>query len=155
MTINGKPRAASVRLPARQKPPRNPAAYRAKRRTGWQIWLAPAFVVVYALATFLWRVPIAVGACYLVLSALTFAAYAADKAAARADRWRISERTLHLLALAGGWPGALIAQRWLRHESIKPAFRAVFWITVAVNLAVFLALCSPYGRPLLAALLSR
>lgn len=155
MTFNGKPRAASVRLPARQKPPRNPAAYRAKRRTGWQIWLAPAFIVVYALATFLWRVPIAVGACYLVLSALTFAAYAADKAAARADRWRISERTLHLLALAGGWPGALIAQQWLRHKSIKPAFRAVFWITVAVNLAVFLVLCSPYGRPLLAALLSR
>ncbi|MDZ7669446.1 MAG: DUF1294 domain-containing protein [Gammaproteobacteria bacterium] len=28
----------------------------------------------------------------------------------------IREQTLHALSLAGGWPGALIAQRWLRHS---------------------------------------
>ena len=99
----------------------------------------------------LWRVPVAVGLAYLALSALTFAVYAADKAAARANRWRISERTLHLLSLAGGWPGALAAQEWLRHKSIKPGFRAVFWATVALNVAAFLMLCSPDGGTLLAA----
>nr|WP_315847386.1 DUF1294 domain-containing protein [uncultured Achromobacter sp.] len=111
---------------------------------------AAAFVFAYGLAALLWRVPIAVGLGYLVLSALTFSVYAVDKAAARANRWRVSEKTLHLLALAGGWPGALIAQEWLRHKSVKPAFRAVFWITVAVNIAAFVFLASPYGRSLLA-----
>ncbi|MGE8453395.1 MAG: DUF1294 domain-containing protein [Pseudomonadales bacterium] len=112
--------------------------------------MAAAFVFAYGLAALMWRVPIAVGLGYLVLSALTFTVYAVDKAAARANRWRVSEKTLHLLALAGGWPGALIAQEWLRHKSVKPAFRAVFWITVAVNIAVFVFLASPYGRSLLA-----
>jgi uncharacterized membrane protein YsdA (DUF1294 family) len=73
---------------------------------------------------------------YLVLSAVTYAAYAADKAAARNGRRRTRERTLHLLALAGGWPGALAAQRVYRHKTKKASFRAGFWFTVAVNCAV-------------------
>ncbi|NMK47208.1 DUF1294 domain-containing protein [Achromobacter sp. Bel] len=112
--------------------------------------LAAAFVFAYGLAALLWRVPIAVGLGYLALSALTFTVYAVDKAAARANRQRIPEKTLHILALIGGWPGALVAQEWLRHKSVKPAFRAVFWITVAVNIGVFVFLASPYGRSLLA-----
>lgn len=137
----------------RKTPSRGATTGRAGRRHRRLIWLVPAFIALYALTALLWRVPIAVGLGYLALSVLTFAVYAADKAAARADRWRISEKTLHLLALAGGWPGALIAQEWLRHKSVKPVFRAVFWATVTVNVTAFLILGSPYGRPLLAALL--
>jgi uncharacterized membrane protein YsdA (DUF1294 family) len=37
--------------------------------------------------------------------------------------------------LGSRWPGALIAQRWLRHKSKKSAFQATFWVTVAVNVA--------------------
>lgn len=80
------------------------------------------------------------------MSLLTFAVYAGDKAAARAGRWRTAESTLHLLALAGGWPGALLAQQWLRHKSVKPAFRAVFWATVLLNVALWFWLSSPWGR---------
>lgn len=67
------------------------------------------------------------------------------QAQARAGQWRISERTLHGLALAGGWPGALLAQRWLRHKTIKRSFRIQFWATVALNLAAFVAL-SPVAQ---------
>jgi uncharacterized membrane protein YsdA (DUF1294 family) len=73
---------------------------------------------------------------YLVLSAVTYAVYAGDKTAARNGRRRTRERTLHLLALAGGWPGALVAQRVHRHKTKKLSFRAGFWFTVVVNCAV-------------------
>lgn len=76
-------------------------------------------------------------AAYAVLSAITFVVYAIDKSAARRRGPRTSERTLHLLSLAGGWAGALLAQRWLRHKSAKASFRRVFWATVAVNVLGF------------------
>jgi uncharacterized membrane protein YsdA (DUF1294 family) len=70
---------------------------------------------------------------YLIASAISFATYAIDKSAARAKRWRISERNLHLLALFGGWPGAWVAQNQLRHKTQKSSFQGVFWLTVAIN----------------------
>lgn len=136
--------------PLNQAPPRRASGRRAGRKSGPRFLLAAAFVFAYGLAALLWRVPIAVGLSYLVLSAVTLTVYAVDKAAARANRQRVSEKTLHILALIGGWPGALIAQEWLRHKSVKPPFRAVFWVTVAVNIAAFVFVASPYGRSLLA-----
>lgn len=74
---------------------------------------------------------------YLGLSLAAFMAYAFDKSSAIAKRWRTPEQTLHLLSLAGGWPGALLAQQLLRHKTSKPGFVGVFWITVALNVAAF------------------
>lgn len=82
---------------------------------------------------------------YVVLSAATFVAYALDKAAATRGNWRTSESTLHILALLGGWPGALIAQTTMRHKTRKQPFRAVFWMTVALNCAGFAWLFTPEG----------
>jgi uncharacterized membrane protein YsdA (DUF1294 family)/cold shock CspA family protein len=70
---------------------------------------------------------------YAALSLVTFFAYAFDKSAAQRGAWRTSEGTLLLLGLAGGWPGALIAQETLRHKSKKASFRFVFWVTVLMN----------------------
>lgn len=78
-----------------------------------------------------------IAAACAALSVITFIVYAIDKSAARRRGPRTPERTLHLLALAGGWPGALLAQRWLRHKSAKASFRRVFWVTVAVNVLGF------------------
>jgi uncharacterized membrane protein YsdA (DUF1294 family) len=79
-------------------------------------------------------------AIYTVASIICFFAYAADKAAAREGRRRTPERTLLLLGLVGGWPGAVLAQTHLRHKSSKNAFLTKFWITVAINMGVLLAL---------------
>lgn len=79
------------------------------------------------------RMPATFLAAYGVLSGVAFVVYGADKAAAERGTWRTSESTLHLLVLAGGWPGALIAQRWFRHKTRKQPFRTVFWFTVIAN----------------------
>jgi uncharacterized membrane protein YsdA (DUF1294 family) len=38
-----------------------------------------------------------------------------------------------MIALFGGWPGALVAQRVLRHKSSKASFQVTFWATVLIN----------------------
>jgi uncharacterized membrane protein YsdA (DUF1294 family) len=80
---------------------------------------------------------------YAGLSAVTFVVYAVDKRAARAGGQRVAESTLHLVAVAGGWPGALLAQQSLRHKTVKRSFRRVFWVTVAANIAGFVVLTTP------------
>ena len=86
---------------------------------------------------------------YAIISAVTFIAYAIDKPAAQAGRQRISESSLHLLALAGGWPGALLAQQTLRHKSTKSSFKVVLWITVLLNCGAFAWLHTVEGQVLL------
>lgn len=66
-------------------------------------------------------------------SVLSFLMYGLDKSRAEDNAWRISEKSLHLLALFGGWPGAMLAQQYFRHKVKKSSFMAVFWITVALN----------------------
>jgi uncharacterized membrane protein YsdA (DUF1294 family) len=105
----------------------------------------PAFLCLYAVIAVLWHPTAWVPVAYAVISLLTFIIYAIDKSAAKAQRRRTSEATLHLLALAGGWPGALLAQQWLRHKSAKRAFRMVFWFTVVLNVVGLVLLCSPWG----------
>ena len=81
-----------------------------------------------------------VGKLYLILvpvmSLVTFTAYGLDKRRAVSGRDRIRERTLHLFALLGGWPGALLGQRFFRHKTIKFSFRAVLWLIVAVHVGL-------------------
>ena len=72
-------------------------------------------------------------------SLVTYGAYWRDKAAAQNGGWRIREDTLHLFALVGGWPGALVASQMFRHKTRKLSFRLVFWGTVLVNGAALAA----------------
>ncbi|NVF14171.1 DUF1294 domain-containing protein [Vreelandella maris] len=72
---------------------------------------------------------------YAVISMLAYITYAIDKKAAINNRRRVSEKTLHLLGVMGGWPGAFLAQQRLRHKTQKTAFQVTFWLTVVVNLA--------------------
>lgn len=110
------------------------------------LFAIPAFLVVYLTVSVLWKPPLWVAAVYVAVSLFTFGAYAADKSAAERGGWRTPESTLHALSLAGGWPGALLAQQFQRHKSTKVEFRSTFWGTVVVNVIVFVLLCSPTGR---------
>jgi uncharacterized membrane protein YsdA (DUF1294 family) len=104
------------------------------------------------VAVFAGRLPRAVLTFYLGASAIAFVAYALDKSAARHDRWRTPERTLHLFGLIGGWPGALFAQRLLRHKSSKVEFQRVCWATVVLNCTAFAWLLTAKGSAFLAGL---
>ncbi|QTD30569.1 DUF1294 domain-containing protein [Pseudomonas fluorescens] len=70
---------------------------------------------------------------YGLVSVLAFFLYWADKCKARADAWRTPENILHAVELAGGWPGALIAQQVFRHKTRKVSFQVLFWMIVALH----------------------
>ncbi|HWQ93574.1 MAG TPA: DUF1294 domain-containing protein [Clostridia bacterium] len=78
------------------------------------------------------------GAYVLVMGAVSYGCYALDKRRAREQVWRISESRLHLTELLGGWPGAFLAQRQMRHKVSKPGFHILFWLIVlAYQFAAF------------------
>ncbi|MBE7214666.1 DUF1294 domain-containing protein [Shewanella benthica] len=104
------------------------------------------FLVLVAAGVISERLPLFTIVTYLSVSVITFAAYARDKSAARDGRWRTKESTLQLLALCGGWPGAIIAQQSLRHKSQKLSFRIGLWCMIALNSAGFIWLISPQGQ---------
>ncbi len=91
------------------------------------------FLVLAVSLGFAGRLPIAILVCYAAASIVAFMMYALDKSAAIKHHWRTRESTLHMIALFGGWPGALVAQRLLRHKSAKTSFQVIFWITVVLN----------------------
>ena len=64
----------------------------------------------------------------------TWVVYGLDKGRAKSGKWRIPERTLLLLALAGGSLGALAGMIMFRHKRRKPKF----YISVPV---MFVAHC--------------
>lgn len=86
---------------------------------------------------------------YLVLSIFTYLMFARDKQAAKNKSWRISENTLHILSLLGGWPGALLAQFQLRHKSRKQPFKSILWVTILLNIGGFIWLFTKSGRSLI------
>jgi uncharacterized membrane protein YsdA (DUF1294 family)/cold shock CspA family protein len=93
-------------------------------------------LLAFATVAFVGTLPPIVPAIYVGMSVIAFFAYGLDKAAARTNRWRTQESTLHLLELLGGWPGALIAQGSFRHKTRKLDYQVVFWLFVTINLCV-------------------
>jgi uncharacterized membrane protein YsdA (DUF1294 family)/cold shock CspA family protein len=144
--VGGKgPRAVAVRLtggggatrPAARPPaPRRRASPSRPGALAWLAWpLMAAYGAALAWAAWTrlapwWILPAAAG-----LSLAAFFVYWQDKYAAEQGRWRIPEDTLHLWSLAGGWPGAWLAQQVLRHKSSKGSFLTVYWATVLLHLA--------------------
>jgi len=80
------------------------------------------------------QLPALVGYYYLLLSGISYITFKWDKRAAQQGNWRVSERTLQLQSLLGGWPGAWYAQANLRHKSQKGSFKWLFYLTVLMNL---------------------
>jgi len=107
------------------------------------------FFLTLCLLVLFGVLPITVLGIYLLMSVLTFCFYAIDKSAAKNGRWRTAESTLHLLSLSGGWPGAYLAQKKLRHKSIKKTFQRVFWLTVWINILILIWLQTELGTHLL------
>jgi uncharacterized membrane protein YsdA (DUF1294 family) len=102
------------------------------------IGIAVLFVAV--VSSFVTRgvLPLGILILYVFASLVTALAYAVDKSAARNGRWRTAESTLHVMAVLGGWPGALVAQKVFHHKGRKASFQIAFLATVALNCCVLL-----------------
>jgi uncharacterized membrane protein YsdA (DUF1294 family) len=89
---------------------------------------------VYALIRFAtwidWR--ILLGAA-LAISVFTFFLYRSDKQSAVDGEWRIPEVMLHFFELIGGWPGAFLAQRIVRHKISKTSYQVLYWAIVLIH----------------------
>jgi uncharacterized membrane protein YsdA (DUF1294 family)/cold shock CspA family protein len=117
----------------RRRPQRQAAAPVAAQGFGAMLIVITAYGGVLLWAVWRSLLPWWVLPASFVLNLLTFWMYWVDKRAAQTGQWRTPESTLQLLALAGGWPGAWLAQQVLRHKSSKAAFRAVYWLMVLAH----------------------
>ncbi|OED62812.1 hypothetical protein A165_14790 [Vibrio tasmaniensis ZS-17] len=110
------------------------------------IQIAITYLVLVAVSVLFSESSKVLLAWYLIIGAATFVVYAKDKRAAINGNWRVPEKTLHIFSVAGGWLGALIAQDKLRHKTQKQPFRAIYWLTVVINVAAFLWTLTPSGQ---------
>lgn len=145
----GRPRAQELRsLESRgtNQPVKRPRAGAGAQR---RLLAIPAFAAWVLLCHALWGLPQPLWGSYFAMSLASFIVYYGDKRAAQRGAWRVAESTLQGLALACGWPGALLAQSLLRHKSAKPSFQRVFWACVLLNVLGFTLIFTPLGRLLL------
>jgi len=126
----GRLNASGVRFVGQQ--PRNEFA---RGRKGTRTTIGIVILLALVLGWLVGKIPVVVALAYSVMSVAAIMLYGIDKSAARNDRQRTPENTLHLVGLIAGWPGALIAQDLFRHKSRKTQFQAVFWTTVVLNCA--------------------
>jgi uncharacterized membrane protein YsdA (DUF1294 family) len=89
---------------------------------------------------------------YLVTSIATFLLYGYDKRAAdQAKDARIRGRSLHLLELLGGWPGAFLGVRYYRHKTDwreEFQFKITTWLIALVHIVFWLLWSTGVIRPL-------
>jgi len=139
----GRMNAARVRFAGQRKAP---AAAAGKRTAGPRqppkriprLAIGVLFLLVAVALMLMGLVPAVLPLLYLLVSCASYLMYGFDKEIAGKAGWRRTpESTLHLLDLAGGWPGGLIAQHVARHKTSKASFQRGFWMTVVVNLVLF------------------
>ena len=96
--------------------------------------LVSALMVLPALAFHRHQLdPVWLAGWFVTVNLLTWFLYGYDKRCAETAAWRIPENILHLCEIAGGWPAALLAQRWFRHKTSKASYQVVFWLIVLLH----------------------
>lgn len=137
----GRPAARLVQLASVER-----AARRAPMRVTVRIVGAVLLVTAIMGCLVAGRAPWWLPLCYLGVGVASFAAYWLDKRAAEQGEWRTAEMTLHLIDLAGGIVGGLLAQGILRHKSSKLSFGLVSGAIFALHMAALLALTAGLFR---------
>lgn len=125
--------------PARAAAPA-PSASRPAGPGSNRLLVIPVFALLLGLLHWQQPLPRPVPLLYGALSTALFLVYGLDKWAARKGQSRVAEGSLHLIALMGGWPGALLGQQLFRHKTAKPSFLRLTWAMVALNIALLLLL---------------
>ncbi len=96
------------------------------------------FSLVMLAMLFRFRIPLLIA--YLIaINISSFTLYGIDKLSAIYKWQRVPEKLLHLLALTGGSPMALLAQYFFNHKTSKKQFLVTYWVIVVVQLALIYA----------------
>jgi len=92
-------------------------------------------MLAVGLAALAWRLGVPPLYAYLLgASVTTLLLYGYDKRQAIVGSDRIPEIALHVAALLGGSPGALVGQGLFRHKTRKRRFQAVFVMIVLLQI---------------------
>lgn len=129
-------RGGAAAAPRHKRPPPPPYAAAEIRA---MLVLLPAYAALLVWAAWTQRIAVPLALAAPLLGVVTFYLYWSDKFAAQRQARRTPELVLHLASLLGGWHGAWLGQRLLRHKSSKEEFRKAYWITVALHWAALLA----------------
>jgi len=74
---------------------------------------------------------------YMVfMSVIGFGAMGIDKAKAKANAWRIPEKTLFGIAFFGGGAGIWLGMEVFRHKTKKPKFKALSYLSFIITSGV-------------------
>lgn len=103
-------------------------------------WTPDTFIAAGHLAIPAWlvangKLPALLIAIIVGMSCIAFVMYNVDKRRAERDARRIPERDLQFVGLAGGWLGALTAQKLFRHKTTKPSYVHAFRFNGVLGLA--------------------
>jgi uncharacterized membrane protein YsdA (DUF1294 family) len=74
------------------------------------------------------------GLWYVFFSITLFTLYGIDKSQAQVNGRRIPEKTLHFLALAGGFVGGFIGRTFFHHKTRKPIFLIILLASLVIHL---------------------
>lgn len=72
------------------------------------------------------------------LSAVNFLFYGFDKITAKLEQQRIPEIVLHLLSLAGGFPGGWAGRAVFRHKTQKRSFLVVLIVSTILHIGLLI-----------------
>ena len=76
----------------------------------------------------------------VVINVVAFLAFGLDKLKAKADAWRIPEKTLLGLAIIGGSVGAILGMRTFRHKTRHKQFSVGLPVILALQLILVVLL---------------
>ncbi len=147
-----RPQAVNIRFEGESPPPNRNRPVSSDVNIGLGESVGLAFVCLLVALVVLKIIPVGVLLFYTTMSVVTTIAYAQDKVAAQENLWRTSEFKLQVLALLGGWPGALLGQKLFRHKTQKTSFQVAFWIGVVLNCGLFAVFLTTFASDTFAAL---
>jgi len=110
----------------------------AKQRSPYLIFGVLSLVITLAIFAYATQQLHRVLAYLIAVNITTFLLYGYDKFISKGESLRVPELNLQALALLGGSPAALLAQKFFRHKTIKQSFQIVYWIIVAIQFGLLI-----------------
>ncbi len=108
----------------------------AKQQSPYLIFGILSFIFVAVVSVYLSQKTHFLLAYLIGINIATFLLYGYDKFISSGDKLRVPELNLQALALLGGSPSALVAQKFFRHKTIKSSFQLVYWGIVLIQVVV-------------------